>query len=353
MLNNMKALLGILILVAGLAYWVMRENHNDNQPTEASPLMPTWQENPDAINAIDRIEVAKGTDFVALDKRGDDWVLNDGFYADTAPISTLVQSLKRAQIKEAKTANPDNHAQLDLAETGLKVRLYEGDKLRSGVHIGKRSTSGLTFVRRMGEDQTYAVEGMQPINANPSNWQLKTVIDVPSEQVEGISFAPAEGDEWQVVRTGDNGDLQLAQVPEGQQLKSTTALTQLANGLTKLVVNEALPVDVNGMEAHHVVTYELSGGQQVVLRTYAKDEQHYLTVEATDKPGYSDWMFEIPAYKFDALNPVFEELLEPLAEAIDSESADSDPAAIEQADEVQADEEQADEVQPGTGDGVE
>ena len=30
MLNNMKALLGILILVAGLAYWVMRENHNDN-----------------------------------------------------------------------------------------------------------------------------------------------------------------------------------------------------------------------------------------------------------------------------------------------------------------------------------
>ncbi len=323
MLNNMKALLGILILVAGLAYWVLSEKQNDHLPTEASPLMPTWQENPDVINGIDRIEVAKGTDIVVLDQREDNWILNDGFFADLAPISNLIQSLQRAEIKDAKTANPANHEQLDLAETGLKVRFFGDGELLSGVHIGKNSASGLTFVRRMDEDQTYAVDGMQPINANPSNWQLKTVFDVPSEQVMGITFAPAEGDEWQVVRADGNGELQLAQVPEGLQLKSINELTQLANGLTKLVVNEALPLDISELQAHHVVTYDLSGGQQAVLRTYAREEQHYLTIEATDKPGYNDWMFAIPAYKFDALNPALDELLEPVSEPVESEQNES------------------------------
>ncbi|MCF6301319.1 MAG: hypothetical protein L3J52_09420, partial [Proteobacteria bacterium] len=121
-------------------------------------------------------------------------------------------------------------------------------------------------------------------------------------------------------------EFELLNIPEGKQLNSNTSLNVLANGLVSLIVDEAESLNTQQMELVLNNEYDLFSGLKYLLAVFKNDEQYYLTVTAETvsetvsadilkakddlNKKYSNWMFKIPDYKFNALNKALEDYIE-------------------------------------------
>lgn len=313
MLNNFKVLLGLLIVISGFAYYVtLSSNEHVELPKH---LMPTWQNDHEAMTQIDRVLLSKGEENIELSKQADGWLVNGGFYANLAPLSELMQSLKQAEVVEAKTKNPENFGQLELTDNDLKITLFKNQQVFDEIHIGKRTSSGQVFVRRAEENQTYLVKGLTPPTFNQNNWQLSTIIDVPESEVVSVTFEPADDVPFSIERNDNNDTFELANLAEDHQLKANTQLNSLATGLSRLMIDEALPLDLSQMDLLSTINYRLSDDSKVKLKLYQQDQQYFLTIAGEKVNRYQPWMMKIANYKFEALNQKLENLIEPTSES--------------------------------------
>ncbi len=327
MLSNMKTLVGLLLVIAGLAYWITRNSSEDDY--QPQPLVPSWQNNDAQISAIDKIILTQSEEQLVLTKTADIWNLNDGFYVSIDPLFKLIQSLKSAEIIEAKTANSAKHAQLELADDDLLVNLYQADQLKLAIHIGKKTSSDLTFVRRANEDQTYTVKGLGPISISADNWALKTVLDIAPEDVGTITIKPGEGEMIAIKRNLENGVLQLNAIPDGFQLQANVDLNQLAGGLSRLIIDEAIPAeswsavsDVTETPAQLSAVYQLNSGAEINLDVYQQDDAYFLIIDSAEYPQYEGWVMKIAEYKFKALNRQLSDFIEPILSEADASEGD-------------------------------
>jgi hypothetical protein len=322
MLNNFKVLLGLLIVIAGFAYYVTQSGNN--QSGLPKYLIPEWQDNNDEIAGISHVKLSKAGETIDVKKVDETWYINDGFFANLSPLSELFQSLKNAEILEAKTKNPDNHGQLDLGDDGLKVTLFIGNDLFKDIHIGKRTSSGVVFVRNADEDQTYVVKNLAPPTFNENSWLLTTVVDFPANDVVSITFEPVEGDSFTIERDNENLSLQLVDMPESHQLKDVSELNNIAAGLTRLMIDEAIPIDLTDKTLKSTNTYKLADGSTVVLKLFEQGEDYYITLSGDKLSRFEPWMMKIASYKFTALNKKLSDMIEPITEVNAGESVEVD-----------------------------
>ncbi len=317
MSSNTKILIVLLITIGALAFWVV-QNRNDFDSQQTQPLIPEWQNNDEPVSQVDQIKLAQNGEELVLYKQLNGWQLNGGFYASIEPLFKLIQSLKAAEIIELKTANPEKHAQLELSASHLVVSLFQGSELKQAFHIGKRTTAGLTFVRRVGDDQTFTVEGLEPISFSADNWALKTVLDVAANDVQMVTIKPSEGDMIQIMRSPENLSFELQNIPVGYQLKVTASLNQLANGLSRFIIDEAITAESQPelfgedteMPTQLTATYQLTSGVAIDINVYQQADTYVLTIDSDAYPHYQGWVMKIPEYKFSALNRQLSEFIE-------------------------------------------
>ena len=320
MLNNMKVLIALLVIIAAVAFGVLS---NNGEVTEQQALIPEWQNDEAVMNSIDLIKLSQSNDLITLKQAGDKWVLNDGFYASIEPLFRLFQSFKAAEIVEAKTANPDNHAIVELAEGDLKIEFFSGNQLLQAIHVGKKTTDGLTFVRHADEQQTYTVKGLEPVTFNQDSWQLKTVLDIAGDQIEGITIQ-SEANELIVGRNADSGQWEINNMPEDHQLKASVPLDPLSNGLERLMVDGAMPVDVSTKQHVLTATYQLKVGAPIKIDLYEEADSYFMLIDSTEYPEYAEWMLQLASYKFNAFNRQLEEFIEPSSQDGNADSAETE-----------------------------
>ena len=312
MLNNLKFLLVLMILAAVSVYFVVRENRPATT-TENKWLLPQLQNNSDLISQLKEINLYQNEESINMVKTDGEWVLNDGFFVSMNPLFGLLQSLKNAQIIEKKTANPENHAQLDLAANDLRVELKTEAELIAVLHIGKKgSATNSIFVRMADNDQTYLVQGIDGVTFNLDSWKLKTVFDYPANQINQIKIKHISDDSesLEIIRNTETSQFQLAEIPEGFKLRDNANLDQLASVMARFMIDEALTQNVSGMDHLLKHTHVLSSGSSIDLNVYKKDEDHYMTIDSDRHKKYQGWMFKIAEYKFNSLNKKLSDFIE-------------------------------------------
>ncbi len=308
----MKFLVGLLVVVAGVAYYVT--NTDSGSEGDARYLMPNWHDSTADLAAISQVQLAKDGELISVVKEQGYWIIEGGFLANTEPLSELIQSFQTAEIVEVKTANPKNHQQLELSGSDLKVSFYEGDKILGEVHVGKRSNSGTVFVRKATENQTYSVSGIKDISFNQDSWQLKTVLDYPADSVESVEFAHTSGESFSINRDEDGLNFSMSEeIPEGYQLKPDVQLNDLATGLARLMIDEAVMLDLSELQLHATNSYLLKNGSVVVLKSYQNDEDYFITVDSDSHAHLAPWLLKVAAYKFNALTKNMDDLIEPIS----------------------------------------
>lgn len=309
MLNNMKILIGLLIIIAGLAFWVLQQ-HDRVDLNHNQTLIPEWQENNQLINTIDQVILSKNGESIVMKKDADHWQLNGGFFVSMEPLSTLFQAFMDARIIEAKTANPANHARVELADTDLKVTLMSAENTIESMHIGKTTASGLTFLRHEGEDQTFTVQGINPVSFNRDSWELKTVLDYAANDLLSVELDSVTDDKVMISRDLESGSWELANIPADFKLKDAANLGELASGLSRFMIDQALPVNVSEEDLQLTAKYQIQDGSEVTIKVFKPEDLYFITIDSSKHPHYQGWMMQIAEYKFNAMNRTMAEYIE-------------------------------------------
>ncbi len=302
--------------------------------SEALRGVPRFQQKallPDFEGEIDKAaEIAmKNADGETIVRRGDDsrWTMPavGNYPARTESVRKLLFGLSALKAVELRTARKDWHAALDLGApeeggkaTAIRVKDKSG-KLLAGLLIGKTNPGGglegrdAYYARRIGEDQTYVVEGNLPLEALARDWLEPTIVDIARERIQRVTLGGPQGPSYTISRaTADSENFTLDNLPSGRTMSSETAANGIGAALADLTLEGARPrKDIDFSTAAQAI-YETFDGLTLTLRTVKQGENVWLALDATAAPDAAKtvseevqaitakttpWAYQIPAWK--------------------------------------------------------
>jgi hypothetical protein len=205
-----KLLLILVILVAIVAIVLVADSKKGNRSFRASMFESDTAK-------VTRIVLQPKSDvenIVDIRREKDGWKVGSGnssFAADAMMVNDLLGSL--TQLKTLRVAGNDKSKWNDFEvtdSTAMKVKVYTGRKLKSGLYIGRfnyqqpknrnpydynqRGTMS-TYVRLDGEKTVYLVEGFLAMTFNRSvnDFRNKTIIKADAKDLTKLTFTyPAD-----------------------------------------------------------------------------------------------------------------------------------------------------------------
>jgi predicted Rdx family selenoprotein len=323
MKNNSKYLIVILIILAISSYFVL-QNKQDPVNGEGKLLIPELQ---NKINDVDAIIISKNEKQLHLTKSSGTWHLQEakGYLADTNKIASLLLNLRKFNMTDKKTSNPENYKNLGLAEKGADaatvVKLAHGDKQFADISLGKEAQKSQgTYVRKNSEKQTWLTTGHINVSLDSSEWIVTTILDITSNNIKSVTFSPENHASFEInkLTPKDQEFVLKGGIPENMKLKSSIKLNELANGLQKLKIDSIADVDLSNKTANVQIDYKTFTGMVYHLEIFKLTDKFVLNIQLKNSDSASDfdkqlqnWHYYIPNYKFDALNKKLDDLIEP------------------------------------------
>jgi len=319
--NNGKLLFGLLLVLTAISYIVI--DNKASMLDETQQLIPELQSD---INDIDKIVLDKNDQRISLYKQSGVWKVNevDGFFADTNKVANLLLDLRKLTLKEKKTKNPKNFAKLSLADSGKDaatfITLYNGELEISNISIGKEAQrSQGTYVRKNSENQTWLSEGLFNVKLDAQSWILKTIIDIDNSAVKSIQFSPINSVRFKINKlTPQDTEFIIKNIPENKKIKADANLNYLAGGLKNLTIDSAIGLpEMTDEFLTTKVEYQLFSGMIYSLELYNNGEKYQLKISQDNAEAdhiqdkiLENWLFEIPEYKYNALNVTLSDFVE-------------------------------------------
>lgn len=215
-----KALITLVVAAAALAAAAYLVSSGRSAPsTDTAPvsgaggaqrLFPSLR---DAADQIALVEVASAGDKVVSIARTADaktWVMPAmGEYpADDAKVRTLVRSIIDAEIVEKKTASSDLYSKIGVEDPSAKdaatqqVSLKDSSgTLLAGLIVGKKqeaanydAAKAATFVRPVGQAQSYLVRGGFQIGKENIDWVTRNVLTMDLNRFSAVVIQQPSGD---------------------------------------------------------------------------------------------------------------------------------------------------------------
>ena len=223
-----------LAVATSVGYYI--RNASLNTP-EDDPLVGTKVFDQEILKDVKRIEISKGSDqaVVEMDASGA-WVVRTLYDlpADFNKLNTLVRDLVEANISRKITAREDRLDRLDLTQGTLKL-MSDSDNSLFDITFGKSISGGKAFVYE-NEKTAYLSSESPYIDADPSNWAVKTLYEFQSDDVAGIQFSLEDGD-WGVRRDDKDKDF-VSTLPVDARTPKQSAITSLIGRFTNLRFTE-------------------------------------------------------------------------------------------------------------------
>ncbi|MGA9332999.1 MAG: DUF4340 domain-containing protein, partial [Rudaea sp.] len=249
--KKLFVLVGVAVL-ALIAAWLINSSNKPqtNVAAQDKALLPQLHAH---VNDVDNITLTGAGDkvLVTLKRDKDGWGVAEksGYPADLAKIREFLIKLDQATLIEAKTASPKLYPKLgvddvkDKGATGVRVELgglTPPIKLIIGNYNG--SGGGGTFVRRVGEPQSWLANGNLTVARNVSDWEKRDLADIPSSRLKSVELTAADGKSLKVYKdaAGDT-NFKVADVPKGREVSSEFVANELASVLANLKADDVFP----------------------------------------------------------------------------------------------------------------
>ncbi len=369
----MRNLLILLILTVLVLLAVFNSSPKTDEAAQLR-LLPTLAAR---VNDVATVTVkGAGDASVATLTRGDSgWTLveRDGFPVDVGLVRQLLLALGDATLIEPKTARPANYAALGVEDVtaadakGLAVSLA-GLGETVGVIVGNAGQGG-TFVRRVGEEQSWLADFSVPVARETTGWLLRQILDIPSADVQRITLSSTAGDFIEISKDSrEQTDFSVTNVPAGRELVNATVANSIGNALANLQLDDVQPLDAVELDEKTVfnaefLTFEGLGvlvtafvdgdARKVQLKTRFDEAQaaQFLPPEPVAEEGKevdagkkaafeaakqrvetareraatlaaqtAKWIYSIPAFRYDNFAKQWTDLLQPLPEAAASDA---------------------------------
>lgn len=251
---------------------------------------------------------------------------------------------------------------------GMQLEI-DGPKQPVKLIVGKLATGGKShYVRRAGEPQSWLINKDIDTSASPDQWLRKNILDVSADRVQSAQVTIAGARPYSASKkTRADADFTVEGLPKGKELSSPSAADSFSTALSGLTLSDVQPSSAVTGEPSARATIKTFDGLVAEASGWKKDDKHYLTLKtsfdaaqaerfkvATAEPEKKDgaeadekkaeagnsegappaadqpaepvkpnveeeagktnaqltgWVYEIPAYKYDAIFKPMDELI--------------------------------------------
>lgn len=299
---NQKTLIGLLIAMLVAIIAAIAINHANQPRSEADEAASTYLA-PDLHGHVDNVSkiVVTGADdktVATLERGAHGWGVAEkgGYAADTGKLRDFLLKLADARLVEQKTGMKDKYAVLGVEDVSAKYAKgmqVEIDGLAKPLKliIGNAGPhDGGTFVRRVGDAQSWLASGSLVVGRTAPDWLKKDVVDIPATQISDITITHADGSRVHVYKDAEGeADFKLADVPKGREVGSAYTIDGLASTLAALSFDDVLPAkdaapDSTALKAR----YETFDGILVDATVWQKDGKSYADFSASLDAAQAD-----------------------------------------------------------------
>lgn len=284
----------------------------------------------DKLPSLTRIEVSSATGTV-MDARIDDgnwWAVNLGEDAvlplDTALLSSLVDSLRTAQLIEGKTRKAENYSRLGVQDidingsSSLQLTLYASDTSFS-IIVGNVASSGQgSYVRLPGSAQSWLASEVLSLPSSKTEWltnplSLMSLNDVYQITREGEGEWLIARDESSLSQSDTNQNLSpliLRDMADGESLKFATVIDST---LTAMLSNRFDSVEpyhsqYDTLQALAKITF-VGADDTLSAELFETADGFSVRYQSERKTWVNDWLFSLSSFSFNQLNKTRQDFL--------------------------------------------
>lgn len=296
------AVVAIVTLIALIA--AVATHHSQKADSEvtstAGLLLPQLATH---VNDITSVKLATaGQNEIATFKRGDrGWLVanRSDYPADAGKLRELVLKLTDAKTIEAKTKNPELYSKLGVEDItapnagGVLIELG-GLPQKTAVVIGNVNGGGGggTFVRRMGDEQSWLIAGTLTVERNTSDWIAREIADIPSSRIRVVVIEKG-GKILRVSKpAGSDGNFEIDDIPKNRKPTTDFAANGLAATLSGLRVDDVTAATQMAAPADAIkAQYLIANGVRVNATAWTVGDKHYGQFNASvDDTVANDWI---------------------------------------------------------------
>jgi hypothetical protein len=371
MTSRNLSILGLIAVIA-VAAGIWLAGRQTSSPAETSAaLYPDLKNELNDITTV-RIVKAGGTAAAEMKRSENGWTVTErnNFPADDAKLRKLIASLAEAKTLEEKTSNPESYATLGVEDIsnagagGMQIEI-EGPKQPLKLIVGKQAPGASShYVRRAGEPKSWLINKSIDTSSSADQWLRKNVIDVSADRVQSAEVTVGTAKPYTAQKkTRADAEFAVEGLPKGKELASPSAADNFASALSGLTLSDVREASTMTDKPSAQTTIKTFDGLVTHATGWKKDDKHYVALKtsydaalaekfkvataetekkdaATDKKDppaansegapptaekpagrnveeeatkanaqLSGWVYEIPAYKYDAIFKPIDELI--------------------------------------------
>jgi len=340
MKNRNLLILCVITVVVIVAAAVTSNLRAPKESIEKSLLFPELK---NRINDVAVVEIKGPDNTVKLRRDNSDWYLGsaDDYPADFTKVRETVISISLLKLEEQKTDNPEFYSRLGVqhpdsedAQSHLVTLKDSNGNALARIIVGKPRQSSASkpglYVRKPDSKRSLLVEGYLDISDQNSAWFDQQLFDIPSSEIRRVRIKYPDGDRLEIYKeTREQADYEILdrdRVPSAAML----IINRIANGLeamraddvmaagkldfftdetveTRYVTFDGLVMDISltQIENTHYARFNvhhdpsaMEEPEEIDKDELLKNISHY-TGELKNR--LSDWIYEIPDFKYEAL----------------------------------------------------
>lgn len=283
-MRSMRTLIVVAaVLVVGVVVLDLAEDRGER--ADGAALLPAFD---GRINDVTRVALEYPDTTVTVSRSGDGWVVEekDGYAADTGTLRQVLIALRDAQKLEPKTANPEMHGRLGLADPGTdgsdSVRMtVRGEGFEHALVIGDVAQQSYRYVRFAGEDQTWLIDQNPEVPEDATGWLAPDLVDIGPSDVQSVSIVHADGEAIHFAKGArDDDNYTVADIPEGRELTYAGVVNGIAGALRNLDLDEVRRPPEELPDAATTTTWTTFDGLEVTAESYGIDGDSWISLSA-------------------------------------------------------------------------
>lgn len=308
-----------LIAIAG-AFYLSSQRYLPRDP-RGTPLLPGFGAELDTVTAV-TLRKGAGKPALSLRKTGGTWSIaeRNDYPADVSKLRRLLLSLSDAMLVEEKTSNPANYAAIGVDDpagpdsAAAEITVYARDG-RHSLIVGKPVGNG-NFVRRVGEEKSYAAEPAIAMETEPRTWIDAHLIDIPVVTIARVAVKPAAGPAYVIHRStrADDG-FALDAVPAGRTPLDPKSIGPSPIAYGNLTADDVAPAGSIDFGNASVAAVSLTDGTTITFTGTAATDKRWISLQSSKEsvlaPQIHGRAYEIAGYRYDAIFRPLEQLLSP------------------------------------------
>lgn len=332
---NARPLIVLAVVAVVLGGLVMLSNRPAQQSAAPDTLFaPQLAELLDDVETV-RIVGAGDSIIASLSRTPDGWVVEerDGYRADANAIRSALTMLSRANVVEAKTANPAEFDRLgveDMAsETagGVGIEFLPASLGLPGIVLGEATGTSYRYARLADSERSWLINADPNVPTQTTQWLDTEILSIDGSRIERIVIEHADGETLEIFKSApDQPNYSVSDVPEGRQLQYPGVANVIGGVLRSLrledvaaATDEGTPEMTTRFETFDGLLVTASGRQidgqgwlefDVAVDTQFSNPDEATLAEAEELAAkLAGWRYRIPDYQYGQISRRIEDLL--------------------------------------------